>query len=250
MSAPPLSAAQMAAVRHGEQPPLIPVDLSHVVFSERMDASTYALRNLLDRDAPASIAGYAEVFRCIDPEAKWFGYWFGYHESHGGGMGTSPQPTREHALAKIESSMRSAHAFWHGYAEMARRNGDRTDKGEPIVRAGGGHYVLGREPASGNRRDRDLCGFGGARWEFVMLATNRHVVSHNAWWQGMVPVEYADRLPDNARLAVHEGPAETRAAHRARKGYTWSTGSDPGEIVDPPTDREREAFMASIGRAR
>lgn len=245
MTSPPLSAMQTAVVRHGEAPPPIAVDLSHVVFGERMMQGTYDLRNMLDRSAPPSIAGYAEVFRCIDPEAKWHGYWYGYHESHGGGMGSAPQPTREAALAQVEGSMRSAHAFWRSYVETARRNGDRTDKGERIVRAEGTHYVIGPEPAPGGYRDG--LGFGGARWEFVMLHTNLHVVSHNVWYQGVIPVEYAAHLPDNARVAVHLGPAETRAGHKARKGYTFSTGSAPGEVVEDPTPAEVEAQRRAWG---
>lgn len=244
MTSPPLSAMQTMAVHHGETPPPIAVDLSHVVFGERMMQGTYALQNMLDRDALASIAGYAEVFQCVDPEAKWHGYWYGYHESHGGGMGTAPQPTREAALAQVEGSMRSAHAFWRSYVETARRNGDRTDKGERIVRADGTHYVIGPEPAPGGYRDG--LGFGGRRWEFVMTS-GLHVVSHNVWYQGVIPVEYADALPDNATLAVTFGPAETRAGHKARKGYTFSTGCGEGEVVEDPTAVEMEEQRRAWG---
>jgi hypothetical protein len=75
-------------------------------------------------------------------------------------------------------------AFWDQYV-------DRKD--EPnIVRVNHVHYVIGDENASGAFR-----GFGGAKW-IIKFKDGREVTTTNLWFQGKVPEEFWNRLPDNA----------------------------------------------------
>lgn len=62
-----------------------------------------------------------------------------------------------------------------------------------VIRAGGKHYRLGSEDERQAFR-----GYGGRYFAFRMLATGEVVRTTNLWHQGTVPVEYHDRLPDNA----------------------------------------------------
>ncbi|OHV29789.1 hypothetical protein BBK14_34100, partial [Parafrankia soli] len=81
--------------------------------------------------------------------------------------------------------------FWQEKVAW-RENGDRTEKGEQVIRAGGRHYVVGPEDAS-----EGLRGFDGRPFTFCLNGEGL-VRSSNLWSQGLIPNEYADRLPDNA----------------------------------------------------
>lgn len=41
-------------------------------------------------------------------------------------------------------------------------------------------------------------GFGGALFRFRLLATGEVIESNNVWYQGRIPDEYRDVMPDNA----------------------------------------------------
>jgi hypothetical protein len=69
-------------------------------------------------------------------------------------------------------------------------------KDEPfVVRADHTHYIVREEPGDGIHRG--FLGHGGAEFKFIMF-DGREIVSHNVWYQGEIPEEYWDRLPDNA----------------------------------------------------
>lgn len=72
-----------------------------------------------------------------------------------------------------------------------RENGDRTGKGEQVIRAGGQHYVVGPD-------DDPLPGFSGHSFTFRLNDGDDLVQTSNLWHQGAVPPGYADQLPDNA----------------------------------------------------
>lgn len=235
MAMPPLSAEQTAIVRHGE---LVDDDapVSFVVhYAERENA--YAVPRHEDEDTLRTLAGYCEVIH--NPAT---GHWFAHRETMGGSSGSCALPSRDAALSYLAHEVRRTRAFWQGYADMAAA-GDVTPKGQRIIRCDGEHYVV--QPDL-HPRDRDLAGFGGHRWEFI-LDSGQHLVTHNLWRQGVIPTEMRDVMPDNARRAVTFGPAETRAAHKARKGYTWSSGSAPGEVVEEPTADEVAAYRRTWG---
>ena len=63
------------------------------------------------------------------------------------------------------------------------------------VVARGQHYRIGPE---GQRGDRGMRGFGGARFAFRMLADGAEIVSTNTWSQGTVPERFRTLIPDNA----------------------------------------------------
>ncbi|KPM55780.1 hypothetical protein ACG83_10935 [Frankia sp. R43] len=73
---------------------------------------------------------------------------------------------------------------WHA-------NGDRTDKGQQVIRSGGEHYVVGPE-------GDPLPGFGGHPFAFRLDEGGELFHTANLWHQGAIPDEYADQLPDNA----------------------------------------------------
>jgi hypothetical protein len=77
--------------------------------------------------------------------------------------------------------------FW---LDWIRDDQVRTD----TLVAGGCHYVIGAEDGS-----RYVRGFGGARFHFVK-DDGTEIVSTNVWYQGRVPEQFRDRMPDNARL--------------------------------------------------
>ncbi len=175
--------------------------------------------------------------RCVVLQVPWDSgtQWHTYRTTHGGGAGSRGYVTRDEALAALREDVACTWTYWQ----------DIVDECNPAaLRVDGTHYVLGPEPASDSCY-RDLLGCGGRRWEFV-LADGRHVVSHNVWVQGHIPSEFREVLPDNARLARFHGPAETRAAHSARKGYTFGSGCGQDEVVEETTEAER---AERLGRA-
>jgi hypothetical protein len=57
------------------------------------------------------------------------------------------------------------------------------------------HYRIGPEDPNFYSR-----GFGGAKFVFERLDTGERIVSTNVWYQGEIPTDYDDILPDNARV--------------------------------------------------
>lgn len=90
--------------------------------------------------------------------------------------------------------------FWLEKASWAE-NGDRTPEGQHCIRIGGHHYVAMPSLV----KPEGLMGFGGRimRWADRRGGIYR---SNNVWHQGEIPMEFRDRLYDNARWLPVEGP--------------------------------------------
>jgi hypothetical protein len=204
-SAPPLGAMQTQAVQHGspQPPPTLTLDDLNVIYSERA-ADRTGRERVLNREEPAGpAAGYIEVYLRTDVNQ-----WFVYREGDGGTSRSRGYPTREAAEAEALQVASLALRFWDELVAYREAGdvypGPRRDlSGRPIVRAGGVHYVIGPEPPRDRNghliRDGGL-GFGGSEFRFRMLADGQEIVSHNVWYQGRIPSDYRDRLPDNAEV--------------------------------------------------
>lgn len=233
---PPLSDMQMAAVEHGSAAPDLGSDTELVdramagvqelaeLKHDRM--GTPRISGYLDRDAPASVGGFMAV---VELERGWYAV----RETHGGGSGRWAT-SREDALAKLRDEVTRSVAYWTELAEM-----DPTS----VVRCRGEHYILGKEP--GPNQHRDGLGFGGARWEFIELGTGRHVVSHNLWRQGVIPVEFHPVMPDTHRLAVTYGPDELHAHYVARRWGPRGRSIVQAPLVTPATAEEKAAMTSA-----
>jgi hypothetical protein len=57
------------------------------------------------------------------------------------------------------------------------------------------HYIIGNPDPTNPFR-----GHGGAKFIFERLDTGERIVSTNVWYQGEIPTDYDDILPDNARI--------------------------------------------------
>lgn len=72
--------------------------------------------------------------------------------------------------------------FWNEYVEI---------KDDPkIVRVDGKQYYIGRE-------NQTLRGFGGNKFH-IKFYDGREIISDNLWYNGEVPEDYKELLPDNA----------------------------------------------------
>lgn len=223
---PPLSGMQDAAVHHGEPRPAPRWTLADlgIVYSERDDHP----RTYPPRDETPSILGYSEVY-LHRPTGKWFAY-----HSEQGGSRESCVASREEGEAMILAEVEEAARFWDekvawrdaGDLRPATRRGRDP---EPVVRVGGVHYVIGPEPARdrNGRFDRIGLGYGGSEFRFRMLADGREIISHNMWYQGPIPVEYLDRLPDNAEKLPSAW--EERAARIVADHIAAATAADADE---------------------
>lgn len=135
------------------------------------------------------MVGYAAVVRVAGeerPGQRW------YAMCDGAGMWAAD---REAAVAEIERYVAFTASFWMEKVGW-RLAGDRNRlNGNPVVRCDGSHYVLG----SGNSGMR---GVGGRPFRFRMLADGRVVKSTDVWFQGVIPAEFRDLLPDNAEAVA------------------------------------------------
>lgn len=68
-----------------------------------------------------------------------------------------------------------------------------------VLRHNRGHYVVRR---FGIQKDRSNCGFGGRvfRWRWLDDPANQIHESNDVFWQGAIPDEFADLLPDNVEF--------------------------------------------------
>lgn len=130
------------------------------------------------------------------------GLWFAIHESSGGSSRSIGHLTQEGAIADLLNTVTHFLTFWQNKVQW-RENGDRTLTSRndtyqrPVIRCNGHHYTIGKEPAPGTR-SRDCLGHAGAKFCFRLLATGEEIVSHNVWYQGRIPCDFRELLPDNA----------------------------------------------------
>lgn len=68
-----------------------------------------------------------------------------------------------------------------------------------VLRHNRGHYVVRR---FGIQKNRDACGFGGRvfRWRFLDDRSEEIYESNDVFWQGEIPDEFAELLPDNVEF--------------------------------------------------
>lgn len=82
---------------------------------------------------------------------------------------------------------------------------DRAAAGDAnIARIKGGHYHIAPDLPKGSRA---FAGFGGTETR-IEFDDGRRVVTHNLWFQGLIPDRFRDRLPDNARFVTEPWPED------------------------------------------
>lgn len=126
-----------------------------------------------------------------------------------GGSRTSWHDTEEGAYAAIEEDRQFFERFWEDkvtWKEQGDRSTDRpwgaqAAKIRPfrdVLRVNGAHHTVGHMGVRGGPRDG--LGFGGAvfRWRWLDDPEGTVHESNNVWFQGNIPPEFRDRLPDNA----------------------------------------------------
>lgn len=168
-------------------------------------------------DAIRSVAGYCEIYQRLrmvwdsakhaevpDPADTSSGLWFAYHESDGGSSRSLGYERREWAIESLLTTVSNYAQFWAtkvAWKENGdRTTGDRLGGTSRVIRCNGTHYTIGAEPASINYRNRDGLGHAGHEFRFRLLATGEEITSHNVWYQGKIPAEFTELLPDNAEL--------------------------------------------------
>lgn len=160
------------------------------------------------------VAGYSAVFT---REGKWFAR----RESDGGSSSSCAFDTREEVESYVRNDIDQVVGFWMEKVGW-RIAGDlttsptwdrRRDKSQ-VIRCGGVHYTLGREPSGAelcqNRQYGGL-GFGGRQMAFRLLADGRRVQSRNCWYQGRIPAEFLALLLDNAEAVESDDLIAERA---------------------------------------
>ena len=267
-----LSSAQSAVVG---APPQIPAGVAWPPITyeihdlgDHPDYNFFRTPRQPDPDGPPPLAGYCAVVRSD-------GKWFAHREYHGGGHGSIGYATRAEAVADIESSVNQTAAFWMekvGWKLAGDKYDARDARGrytQQVIRCGGRHYTIGREPSDADyaANNRYGCfGFGGARLTWRLLATDELVGGRNCWTQGVVPAEFRELLPDNAerfyteqekaaaeRTAAWVAEAEAKMRDRAEARATFSaTGREhplPDQVLMHVEDMD-EDYDDTIGETR
>lgn len=75
--------------------------------------------------------------------------------------------------------------FWNSQLE--------ADKHRKFAVIDGGHYVIAEDAPKGFR------GFGGAEFK-IRFFNGEQITTHNLWFQGEIPEEFKDKMPDNAEF--------------------------------------------------
>lgn len=149
------------------------------------------------------------------------GSWFSYRETDGASYGSHAYDTRKEAVANLEQGVAGDVAFWMekvGWLLAGDRaeNRDRWGRhSQQVIRCGGYHYTIGREPSDADYAANNMYGcfgFGGAQIAWRLLATGEQVGGRNCWGQGTIPAEFRDLLPDNAVRVVSEQEKRSREA--------------------------------------
>lgn len=73
------------------------------------------------------------------------------------------------------------------------------EKDEHVIIKGKCYYFDKSEPIVDVNK-KAFVGFGGRRFEIKMLDTGKTTTTNNLWYNGEVPEEFRDRLPDNAEF--------------------------------------------------
>lgn len=139
-----------------------------------------------------------------------------HHVSASGSSATSWHETEEEARAELAEHDRFHDRFWaeklvwleQGDRTTDSKWGTRPPKLSPfrdVIRVDGVHYVaghLGRSPGSGDHK-----GFGGRvlRWRWLDEPEGTVHETDSLWYQGRIPEEWRDRLPDNAVFLIDGG---------------------------------------------
>lgn len=97
-------------------------------------------------------------------------------------------------------------AFWEHWADRHENHSDTTENGYPIVRCRSAHYVV--KPWKAPERHRafgggSMLGHGGRLFVFQM-EDGTQLRSNDVWYQGVIPLAYRRRLPDNAESAERD----------------------------------------------
>lgn len=91
-------------------------------------------------------------------------------------------------------------AFWDHWLDRHVNHNDTTEDGFPIVRCESRHYVVSPQKDAARYRQSNggsSLGFGGHQWTFA-LADGTTLTSNDVWSQGLIPLKYRSRMPDNA----------------------------------------------------
>lgn len=123
------------------------------------------------------------------------GKWFFYRVTSGGAHRSIGYASREAAEEELSQEIAGTYEFWREKIAW-RKAGDRTSAGRPVIRCNGMHYVVGTGSAGSLS-----AGFGGHEFRFRMLKSGQVVTTRDLWFQGEIPVEFRDELPDNAEIA-------------------------------------------------
>jgi len=131
-----------------------------------------------------------------------------YHE-HDGGTATSWHETEDQARAKLAEHEQFHARFWEekvGWKENGDRSVDRKWGARPavtspfrdVVRVDGTHYTAAYIGIRGGPNQGK--GFGGSviRWRWLDDPEGKVYETNSMWFQGRIPEEFRDRLPDNA----------------------------------------------------
>ncbi|HEX3641159.1 MAG TPA: hypothetical protein VHV10_07705, partial [Ktedonobacteraceae bacterium] len=107
--------------------------------------------------------------------------------------------TRDEAVSWCVDSAQTSLKFWDTLVDHKQR-GDRDTEGHQVIRCRNSHYIVYPPQTDVSS---ELAGYGGREWEFKMLADGRLIRSRNVWTQGMIPIDYRSKLPDNA-VQLHQ----------------------------------------------
>lgn len=132
-----------------------------------------------------------------------------YFQWENGSNVTSWHETEEQARAKLVEHVEFDRKFWEEKV-VWKEQGDRTTddhwgRRKPtvspfrdVVRVNGTHYTAGYLGIQGGLGDHR--GFGGTvfRWRWLDDPSGKTYETNSMWFQGRIPDEFQDRLPDNA----------------------------------------------------
>jgi hypothetical protein len=146
-------------------------------------------------------------------------YGFGHDRAEYAEDGSMSVTTSKHNLdgtdkvytftIKVEESQNEHDSFWGPGGYIDRENiPERT-----IARIDGHHYVI--EPDT----DGGFQGMGGRKFT-IDFFDGRSVVTHNLWSQGIIPLKWQERHPDNAQFRSAEKVATSDG------GHAWNADSD------------------------
>lgn len=187
---------------------MITIPELQIHYVERADHRNYGETELSPSEPP-TLYGYNEIYKINN-------LWFAYEETDGGSSLSVGYQTREEAETSLRERAERTQAFWDEKVEWLR-NGDRATSrlrqgyslrtagsyghgadSSQVIRCSGVHYTIGQEPTEDELRGSRLgIGYAGARFSFQLL-TGEVIHSRNVWYQGQIPVEYRELLPDNA----------------------------------------------------